>query len=345
MAQHVSESERGARKIRAPRFAMALPAWIWFVAVLHAPGPVDRLLLVRLQAGHLPSDRDRQAVVRPIPRSALGHVHPRLLADAADLDPRHAPLLPDRVPVRVLARDPRDGAMARPAARPGDRSVLRQLPDPHDRMADPPLPRRPALEPSAAMGLISEPASAVADSGRRAARRRLQLPGAHDLPAVRGARPVGSRDARGVEGLRCQPLEDVPPGDAPARGSRDRGGAAPGLHPAHRRLHHRPGARRSEGEHGRRHGRESVQHGSELGARSCAGGDPDRDDLGNGRRVRPSSRSSCARSRGRGGSSRCPRRWKQRHEPAERVVGAISRAWCSGCGGSRCTRSCSCRSW
>ena len=30
MVQRVSESERGARRIRAPRFALALPAWIWF---------------------------------------------------------------------------------------------------------------------------------------------------------------------------------------------------------------------------------------------------------------------------------------------------------------------------
>jgi spermidine/putrescine transport system permease protein len=30
MVQHVSASERGARRIRAPRFALALPAWIWF---------------------------------------------------------------------------------------------------------------------------------------------------------------------------------------------------------------------------------------------------------------------------------------------------------------------------
>jgi spermidine/putrescine transport system permease protein len=31
MVQRVSESERGARRIRAPRFVLALPAWIWFV--------------------------------------------------------------------------------------------------------------------------------------------------------------------------------------------------------------------------------------------------------------------------------------------------------------------------
>ena len=30
MVQRVSESERGARRIRAPRFVLALPAWIWF---------------------------------------------------------------------------------------------------------------------------------------------------------------------------------------------------------------------------------------------------------------------------------------------------------------------------
>lgn len=30
MVQRVSQSERGARRIRAPRFVLALPAWIWF---------------------------------------------------------------------------------------------------------------------------------------------------------------------------------------------------------------------------------------------------------------------------------------------------------------------------
>ncbi|MDP9302622.1 MAG: ABC transporter permease [Actinomycetota bacterium] len=37
MAQRVAESERGARRIRAPRFAMALPAWIWFVCFFALP--------------------------------------------------------------------------------------------------------------------------------------------------------------------------------------------------------------------------------------------------------------------------------------------------------------------
>jgi len=37
VAQRVAESERGARRIRAPRFAMALPAWIWFVCFFTLP--------------------------------------------------------------------------------------------------------------------------------------------------------------------------------------------------------------------------------------------------------------------------------------------------------------------
>ena len=37
MAQRVAESARGARRIRAPRFAMALPAWIWFVCFFTLP--------------------------------------------------------------------------------------------------------------------------------------------------------------------------------------------------------------------------------------------------------------------------------------------------------------------
>ena len=37
MAQRVADSERGARRIRGPRFAMALPAWIWFVFFFSIP--------------------------------------------------------------------------------------------------------------------------------------------------------------------------------------------------------------------------------------------------------------------------------------------------------------------
>jgi spermidine/putrescine transport system permease protein len=37
MVQRVSESERGNRKIRGPRFALALPAWIWFVFFFTLP--------------------------------------------------------------------------------------------------------------------------------------------------------------------------------------------------------------------------------------------------------------------------------------------------------------------
>lgn len=37
MVQRVSEAERGVRRIRAPRFLLALPAWIWFVAFFSLP--------------------------------------------------------------------------------------------------------------------------------------------------------------------------------------------------------------------------------------------------------------------------------------------------------------------
>jgi len=37
VTQRVAESERRARRIRAPRFAMALPAWIWFVFFFALP--------------------------------------------------------------------------------------------------------------------------------------------------------------------------------------------------------------------------------------------------------------------------------------------------------------------
>jgi spermidine/putrescine transport system permease protein len=37
VAQRVARSERGARRIRTPRFALALPAWIWFVCFFTLP--------------------------------------------------------------------------------------------------------------------------------------------------------------------------------------------------------------------------------------------------------------------------------------------------------------------
>jgi spermidine/putrescine transport system permease protein len=37
VAQRVAESERGAHRIRAPRFGMAVPAWIWFIAFFTLP--------------------------------------------------------------------------------------------------------------------------------------------------------------------------------------------------------------------------------------------------------------------------------------------------------------------
>jgi spermidine/putrescine transport system permease protein len=37
VSQRVSEARRGARTIRAPRFALALPAWIWFVSFFSLP--------------------------------------------------------------------------------------------------------------------------------------------------------------------------------------------------------------------------------------------------------------------------------------------------------------------
>jgi spermidine/putrescine transport system permease protein len=51
MSQRVAESERGARRIRAPRFAMALPAWIWFIFFFAIPV----LWIVYYSFGYKPS--------------------------------------------------------------------------------------------------------------------------------------------------------------------------------------------------------------------------------------------------------------------------------------------------
>ncbi len=55
MVQRVSETERGARRIRAPRFALALPAWIWFVFFFTIPV----LWIVYYSFGYKPTSSTR----------------------------------------------------------------------------------------------------------------------------------------------------------------------------------------------------------------------------------------------------------------------------------------------
>ncbi len=180
----------------------------------------------------------------------------------------------------------------------------------------------------------------------RPARRRLQLPPADDLPVVRRARPPRPGAPRGVEGSRREPLEDVPTGHAAPVDARRGRGAAPGVHPAHRRLHHRGRARRGEGQHGGSPRGQPVQHGAELGARVGDGRDPHPDDPRVGRRVRGHRVGRRAPSSGAlvAWSSSWSRHERDRGSPHgssearrdERVPGGVGRS------SSSC--SCSCRS-
>src|SRR5919197_3960030 len=81
-------------------------------------------------------------------------------------------------------------------------------------------------------------------------------------------------------------MAHLPTGHVAARDARRRRRAPAGVHPAHRRLHHRERPGRREGQHGRRPGGQPVQHGTELGAGLGDGGDPDLHDPGLGGDLR-----------------------------------------------------------
>ena len=117
-----------------------------------------------------------------------------------------------------------------------------------------------------------EPARHPLHPHRGAARRRLQLPAAHDPAAVRRLRPGRRPAARGVERPRRGQVAHVRAGHAAARAAGRHRGRAARLHPAHGRLHHRDRARRREGQHGRPARREPVPDRAELGARLGDGG-------------------------------------------------------------------------
>ena len=195
--QRVSETERGARRIRAPRFAMALPAWIWFIFFFSIPV----LWIVYYSFGYKPdifntiaTDKlsfDRTAKRSPatflqvfrqtLQISLLGTTLSSLIGFP------FAYWLATRVSARwrgVLL-----GLVIVPffvnfLVRTIGWLILLSPGGPVRRSCRDGAPRRTAPP--------------VADARSRAAGRRLQLPGAHDLPAVRRARPVGPgmREAR-----------------------------------------------------------------------------------------------------------------------------------------------------
>ena len=158
MAQRVSESERGTRRIRGPRFALALPAWIWFVFFFTLPV----LWIVYYSFGYKPD------IFHPIATDKLSfdtyhqafsstflHVFSQTLQISIIgttlcflIGFPFAYWLATRVSAAVAGR----------AARSGDRAVLRELPGPHDRLADPPRRRQdPCRACCNDLGLRSEP--------------------------------------------------------------------------------------------------------------------------------------------------------------------------------------------
>ena len=152
MSQRVAESERGARRIRAPRFAMALPAWIWFVFFFAIPV----LWIVYYSFGYKPNifqtiatdqlsfDRYGEAL-----SPAFLHVFSQTLQISL-LGTLLTLLI--GFPFAYWLATRVAAALARRAARPGHRAVLRQLPGPHDRVADPARAGRSAVDAPAEMG-------------------------------------------------------------------------------------------------------------------------------------------------------------------------------------------------
>ena len=155
----------------------------------------------------------------------------------------------------------------RRAARAGHRAVLDELPDPHDRLAHRARRRKACCRTGCRRSALARLAAPAPRHPRgRAARRRLQLPAAHDLPAVRGPRPARPGAAGGEQGSRRQPVADVPsrsPCRWPCRAS------WPGCCWCSSRWSGdyitAIGAGRGQGQHGRRAGRQPVPGGAELG--------------------------------------------------------------------------------
>src|SRR5690606_23614939 len=207
----------------------------------------------------------RPAVVRPLPRGAHPDVLRHLRRDAVDRPRRHGAVPRDRRAGGVLDGGQGAARLARSAARPRARAVLDQLPRAHDRLAGDPRARGVGLAGGAGDRAAAVRHPVHARGG--AARRRLQLPAAHDPAPLRGLRPGRRVAARGLARPGGEPAAHLLARHPAARAPRHHRRRAARLHPPHGRLHHGHGARRGQGQHGGADGGGAVPDRPELGAR------------------------------------------------------------------------------
>ena len=194
MAQRVAASERGARRIRAPRFTMALPAWAWFVCFFAPAG--------RCGSSTTPSATNPTSTTRSPPTSCRSSAYRE--AFSASFVKVFSQTLQISIVGTILCL-----LIAFPFAywlatrvTPRWRGVLLGL------VVVPFFvnflvrtvgwlillsPAGPVSNALQTVGPARRAAAPAADARRRPARRRLQLPGADDPAAVRRARPAGSR--------------------------------------------------------------------------------------------------------------------------------------------------------
>src|SRR3954463_13179496 len=148
MAQTVTSRWGVRRRVRAPRFALALPAWVWFafffaIPVLtivyysfgYKPGIFDQIATDQLSLGRY------SEILQPTFFKVFSQTLQISLIGTTMCFLIGFPFA-YWLPVRVPPRGARLAALAGPAARPVHRAVLAELPDPHDRLADTPVAER-----------------------------------------------------------------------------------------------------------------------------------------------------------------------------------------------------------
>ena len=239
--------------------------------LLRAPAPVDRLLLVRLQAEHLPPDRDRQAVARSIQRR-LSPAHSCTSSPRRCRSRSSAPLLCLLIgfpfaywlATRVTARW--RGVLLGLVIVPFFVNFLIRTIGWLILLA----PSGPVSTLLQNWGLRSEPLHLLQTRGA------VQLGVVYNYLALMifplfvtldRLDPAMREASKDLGASRWKTFRQV---TLPLAAPGDRRRIAPGLHPAVRRLHHCVGAWRSEGEHGGSDGRDPIQHRAQNWALGAA---------------------------------------------------------------------------
>ena len=132
-----SVSERPRR--RGPKFALAVPAWVWYLAFFVVPlASSSCTASATSRRSTAPAARSASTGSRSTTTATCSTpaISSRCSAQTLRISLIGTALcLAHRLPVRLLAGGEGAVALARRAPRPGDRAVLDELPDPHGRLA------------------------------------------------------------------------------------------------------------------------------------------------------------------------------------------------------------------